>query len=55
MMRDGKPSPDDLDALCLTFAYPLAPHAHAGGEHLQAPSVVSDYDPFSREHLEIAA
>lgn len=52
MMRDGKPSPDDVDALVLTFAYPLAPHPAAG--YMGAgdkPLVESEYDPFSPERL----
>jgi hypothetical protein len=44
-------SPDDLDALVLTFAYPLASHAAAGGEHQQKPLVESDYDPFDEKRM----
>ncbi len=51
MMRDGKPSPDDLDGLCLTFALPLARHAHAGGDHPRKPLVESEYDPFAKEYM----
>jgi hypothetical protein len=52
MMRDGKPSPDDVDALVLTFAYPLASHPFAG--HIGAdakPLVEWEYNPFSEERL----
>jgi hypothetical protein len=51
MMRDGKPSPDDVDALAETFAVPLNNHAWAGGEHLQKPQVEHEYDPFSEARL----
>ncbi len=42
---------DDLDALALTFAYPLASHPFAGGEHLHRPAVESEYDPFAPERM----
>ncbi len=45
---------DDLDALALTFGGPLAPHAHAGGEHLRPVLHETEYDPFSKEHMEAA-
>lgn len=51
MMSDGLPSPDDLDAFVLTFAYPLAAHAHAGGEFPHKSLVESEYDPFSAERM----
>lgn len=44
-------SPDDLDALALTFAYPLAAHRNAGGEHPKPPAVESDYDPFAEDRM----
>lgn len=44
-------SPDDLDALVLTFAYPLASHAGAGGDYPQKPLVETEYDPFSQERM----
>ncbi len=50
MMEDGV-SPDDLDALALTFAYPLAAHAEAGGEHLRKPQIETDYNPFDAKHM----
>ena len=55
MMRDGRPSPDDLDALVLTFAYPLAAHPEAGylgAGH--APLVESEYNPFDPKYMEAA-
>lgn len=42
---------DDLDALALTFAYPLAAHARAGGEHPHAPVVEFDYNPYSEQRM----
>ena len=50
MARRGIASPDKADALALTFAYPLQPHANAGGQHRPAAST-SDYDPFSKERM----
>jgi len=51
MMREGKPSPDDVDGLACTFALPLASHANAGGEGPRKPLVESEYDPFSSERM----
>lgn len=51
MMKDGKPSPDDLDALCLTFAYPLAASAFAGGLGPSKPLVESEYDPYDPKRM----
>lgn len=42
---------DDLDALVLTFAYPLSAHSHAGGQHPAPPPVEFEYDPFSPERM----
>lgn len=42
---------DDIDALALTFAYPLAGHARAGGDHPQKPLVEHEYNPFSDKWL----
>ena len=44
-------SPDDLDALALTFAYPIANHKNAGGEGPAKPLVESEYDPYSAERM----
>ncbi len=55
LMRDGKPSPDDLDALILTFAQPLASHAAAGGWEPQKSLVVHEYDPLEAYAKELAA
>lgn len=51
MMKDGKPSPDWLDGLALTFAMPVAPAARSGGEHHQKPLVESEYNPYDNEHM----
>lgn len=50
MMRRGITSPDKADALALTFAYPLYPHANAGGEH-RPKTVSTDYNPYSSERM----
>ena len=42
---------DDIDALVLTFAYPLAAHANAGREGPKQPDVLTEYDPFSAERM----
>lgn len=43
---------DDLDAFCLTFAYPIAAHDYAGGPHQSGPPVADhDYDPFSEQRM----
>lgn len=54
MMRRGDPSPDDADALALTFAYPLEPHLGAGGIHIRGrrQEAEYDYDPFAKERME---
>lgn len=51
MMNRGVESPDRADALALTFAYPLAAHANAGGDHPRRPNVESEYDPYSPERM----
>jgi hypothetical protein len=42
---------DDLDALALTFAMPLAPNLNAGGIHEAAPAVEFEYNPFDDKEL----
>jgi hypothetical protein len=42
---------DDIDALALTFAYPLAAHPMAGGDHPRKPLVESEYNPFSDKYM----
>lgn len=46
-------SVDDIDGLVLTFAYPLAAHAMAGGEHAMHRKQESEheYDPYSQERM----
>lgn len=51
MMRRGMPSPDKADAFVLTFAYPLASNAYAGGVHKQPPPCEWEYDPHSNERM----
>jgi hypothetical protein len=42
---------DDVDAFVLTFAYPLASHAYAGGDHPHKPMVESEYDPYDPKRM----
>lgn len=43
---------DDLDALAVSFAYPLAPNLGAGGEHfVRRPPVEIEYDPYAQERM----
>ena len=49
MMKDGKPSPDDVDALVLTFAHPLQPLAQ--GWPKSDSGLKTEYDPFAPEFL----
>lgn len=51
MMREGKDSPDDVDALALTFALPLAKHANAGGQFPLRPLIEHEYNPFAQERM----
>jgi phage terminase large subunit len=61
MKQRGLASPDDADALALTFALPVQPSARAGfhGAHILRPAnrVATDYDPFAwaEEHEPAAA
>lgn len=45
---------DDLDALALTFGGPLAANANAGGDFPHAPLIITEWDPYSRKHMEAA-
>jgi hypothetical protein len=47
MKRRGLASPDLADALALTFAWPVLPRDHAGGEGPRKPLVEIEYDPFA--------
>lgn len=51
MMRRGVESPDDADALALTFAYPLAAHDMAGGEHPRKPDLEFEYNPYDEKRM----
>lgn len=42
---------DDVDAFVLTFAYPLAAHARAGGDFPIGPAVEVEYDPFEAKRM----
>jgi len=52
MMKRGLESPDLADALALTFSYPVANHANAGGEFRTEPLIQHEYDPFAEMHLD---
>ncbi len=52
MRKRGLESPDIADALALTFAQYVAPHAHAGGDGPKKPEVEYEYDPF--EFMKVA-
>ena len=54
MMREGQPSPDDVDGLATTFAYPLESHQSAGGDYPHKPLVESEYNPFDPKYMEAA-
>lgn len=45
---------DALDALALTFGGPLAPNAYAGGEGPKQDLIVSEWDPYDLERMEMA-
>ena len=47
MKKRGLASPDDGDALALTFAYPVAPSDHTE-QFGQTPIFTSEYDPYAR-------
>ena len=53
MKKRGLSSPDIADALAITFAQYVAPHANAGGEGRHKPLVQSEYDPFMRMTEEV--
>lgn len=46
MRKRGLASPDDADALALTFAYPVGPSDHSSAFNKQQ-SVETEYDPFA--------
>jgi hypothetical protein len=47
MMREGKESPDDIDALACTFAYPLEPKAVRYGGYPVQEVPQSEYHPYA--------
>ena len=47
MKKRGLSSPDDGDALALTFAHPVAPSDHSARLSRRRPLHQSDYDPFA--------
>ncbi len=51
MMKRGLESPDIADGLALTFAYPVATSANAGGQFNQKPLVEHEYDPFDPKRM----
>jgi hypothetical protein len=55
MMKDGKPSPDDADALVLTFAAPLQPLPMGDRFGRQQPMTVHEHDPFENANLGLEA
>lgn len=56
MKARGLSSPDNGDALCLTFAYPVMPRSISEAGRLGIPPSTttsnSDYDPFAGMHME---
>jgi hypothetical protein len=42
---------DDIDALCITFAYPIERARNSGGDYPHEDLVVSEYDPYSPERM----
>lgn len=52
MKKRGLASPDDADALALTFAYPVMPSDHTDAFlHGGGPQHTVEYDPFSRDRV----
>lgn len=47
MRARGLASPDDGDALALTFSFPIEVSRVAGGPHRSGPLVETEYDPFA--------
>ena len=47
LKKRGLSSPDNGDALALTFAHPVAPTDHSHQYH-RGPSFLAEYDPFAR-------
>lgn len=51
MKKRGLSSPDEGDALALTFAYPVQPSDHSAALKKIKSQHTSEYNPLSREHL----
>jgi hypothetical protein len=51
MKKRGLSSPDEADALALTFAYPVLPSDHSAALMGKASNHQSEYNPLSREHI----
>jgi hypothetical protein len=49
MKKRGLASPDEADALALTFAFPVAASASAGGLRPRKAEAEMEYDPFELE------
>jgi hypothetical protein len=47
MMREGKPSPDDVDALACTFAFPVEARNPWAGQMPEKEMVESEYHPYA--------
>jgi hypothetical protein len=48
MMREGKPSPDDVDALACTFAFPVEARNPWAGQMPERELVESEYHPYAK-------
>ena len=42
---------DDIDALCLTFSYPIAPNRASGGDYPEVDQVVTEWNPYEYERM----
>jgi hypothetical protein len=42
---------DDIDALCLTFSYPIAPSRQSGGDYPEESTVVTEWNPYNDERM----
>jgi hypothetical protein len=51
MRARGVPSPNVLDALACTFAFPVYTPPASGRYEEEKPTIAADYDPFARERI----